>query len=170
MPDYKNDINYMNLVNHIFDNEEFMKLDDIKHHNSTRLNHCIKVSYYSYKVAKKLGLNYEEVARAGLLHDFYLGQVSEQKKIKDKFLLFTTRHPEQAVQNSLKYFNLNEREQDIIRTHMFPIDIKIPKYAESWVVSLVDKYVSAKEFGYKFSSRLSWAANLYILMILRNLR
>ena len=34
--------------------------------------HLIKVSYKSYKIAKKLDLDYVSVARAGLLHDFYL--------------------------------------------------------------------------------------------------
>ena len=133
-------------------------------------DHCVDVSFRAFKYSKRFKADSKVCSIAGLLHDFYLGQVSEQKKVKDKFLLFTTRHPEQAVQNSLKYFNISEREQDIIRTHMFPIDIKIPKYAESWVVSLVDKYVSVKEFGYKFSSKLSWATNLYLLIILRNIR
>ena len=167
MPNYELDNIYMNIVREILDNEEFQKLDNIGHHNSTRINHCIKVSYQAYRLAKKIKLNYVEVARAGLLHDFYLGQVSEQKGIKNKVALFTTEHPEQAVQNSLKYFDLTEREQDIIRTHMFPIDIKIPKYAESWLVSFVDKYVSAKEFGYKFSTKLSWIANVYLLMFFK---
>lgn len=167
MPNYENDKQYMRIVRHILDNDEFSKLKDIKHHEQTRLNHCLKVSYYAYIIAKKLGLSYEEVARAGLLHDFYLGQVKEQKKVKDRLLLFTTKHPEQALDNSLKYFELTEKEQDIIRTHMFPIDIKIPKFAESWLVSFVDKAVSTKEFGYKFSSKLSWVANAYLLIIFK---
>lgn len=167
MPNYENDKQYMRIVRHILDNDEFSKLKDIKHHEQTRLNHCLKVSYYAYIIAKKLGLSYEEVARAGLLHDFYLGQVKEQKKVKDRLLLFTTKHPEQALDNSLKYFELTEKEQDIIRTHMFPIDIKIPKFAESWLVSFVDKVVSTKEFGYKFSSKISWVANAYLLIIFK---
>ena len=170
MPNYELDFEYMNIVRHILDNEEFKKLEDIKHHNSTRLNHCLKVSYQSYVIAKKLKLDYKEVARAGLLHDFYLGQVNDQKSVKDKVLLFTTQHPEQAVKNSLKYFDLSEREIDIIRTHMFPIDIKVPKYAESWLVSLVDKKVSAKEFSTKFSKKLSWATNMSIIMLLNILK
>lgn len=165
MPNYELDNIYMNIVRDILDNDEYMKLDTIKHHNSTRLNHSIKVSYYSYVLARKLRLNYKEVARAGLLHDFYLEQVNDQKKVKDKLLLFTTQHPQQAVNNAEKYFELSDREKDIIRTHMFPIDIKIPKFAESWVVSFVDKYVSTKEFGAKFSNKLMWASNVSLLMI-----
>lgn len=170
MPNYENDMQYMNIVRHILNNDEFSKLKDIKHHEQTRLNHCLKVSYYAYIIAKKLRLSYEEVARAGLLHDFYLGQVKEQKKIKDRLLLFTTKHPEQAVNNSLQYFDLTDKEMDIIRTHMFPIDIKIPKFAESWLVSFVDKAVSVKEFGYKFSNKFSLITNMYLLVIFKFLK
>lgn len=170
MPNYELDDEYMSIINKILSNEEFRKLKDIQHHDQTRLNHCLKVSYYSYKAAKKMGLHYTEVARAGLLHDFYLGQVNSQKKIKDKFLLFTSKHPKEAVENSLQYFELTDKEIDIIRTHMFPVDVKIPKYAESWLVSIVDKFISFNEFGYKFSSRLSWMLNLYIIAFLYRMR
>ena len=170
MANYELDEEYMRIVSHILNNEEFSKLKDIKHHNSTRLNHCLKVSYKSYVIAKKLKLDYEDVARAGLLHDFYLGQVNEQKGVKDKFLLFTTQHPGQAVKNSLKYFNLSDKEIDIIRTHMFPVDIKVPKYAESWLVSFIDKTVSTKEFSQKFSNKLSWTLNISIIMLFNILK
>lgn len=164
------DEKYISLVKDIINNDEFSSLENVKHHDNNRFNHCLKVSYYSYKVSKMLGLDYCDVARAGLLHDFYLGQVNEQKNLKDKILLFTTKHPEEAVNNASKYFNLSEKEKDIIRTHMFPIDIKIPKYAESWIVSIVDKIVSTKEFFNKFSTKLSIINNIYILIIFKLMR
>ena len=61
-------------------------------------------------------------------------------------------------------------EEDIIRTHMFPIDIKIPKYAESWIVSSVDKAVSIFEFTKKFSHKLSYITNFTLLFILNVLK
>lgn len=170
MPNYEQDEEYMSIIKDILSVDEFRNLENIQHHEQTRLNHSLKVSYYAYRAAKKMGLHYDEVARAGLLHDFYLGQVNEQKNIKDRFLLFTTKHPQQAVYNSLKYFELTDKEIDIIRSHMFPVDIKIPKYAESWLVSIVDKIVSFNEFGYKFSNKLSWMINLYIVVILNYIR
>ena len=167
MPNYENDIKYLSIINHIMENDEFNQIKDIKHHDSTRLNHSLKVSYYSYKIAKFLKLNYEDVARGGLLHDFYLGQVNDQKKVKDKFLLFTTKHPNEALDNSVKHFELSDKEKDIIVSHMFPVDIKVPKYAESWIVSLVDKFVSTKEFGYKFYYKFSWIFNFIFILIFR---
>ena len=39
-------------------------------------------------------------------------------------------------------------QKDIIVSHMFPlIPNKPPKFLESWVVSLVDKFVATYEFG-----------------------
>lgn len=166
MKKYNKDEEYLFIINNIMKNEEFKKIDNIKHHNTTRLDHSIKVSYYSYKIAKSLKLDYEDVARGGLLHDFYTDKISECKKIKDKIKLFSVKHPKDAVYNASTYFDLSEKEIDIIQSHMFPVDYKIPKYAESWVVSLVDKVLSFGEFSKKFSYKFSHVINLYLLFIL----
>ena len=163
---YKKDEEYLFIIDNILKKEEFRKIENIKHHNTTRLDHSMKVSYYSYKIAKCLKLDYEDVARGGLLHDFYTDKISECKKIKDKIKLFSIKHPRDAVNNASAYFNLSEKEINIIETHMFPVDYKIPKYAESWIVSLVDKVLSFGEFSKKFSYKLTYVFNLYLLFIL----
>ena len=163
------DEEYKLIVDPIMSNEEFKtKMENIKHHDSTRLNHMLKVSYKSYKIAKLLKLDYVDVARAGLLHDYYLDSVSEQKTIKDKVSLYTINHPKDAVENAKRLFNINEKEEDIIRTHMFPVDVKVPKYAESWIVSIVDKAISTAEFGRKFGYK--YATNLLVIFVLTFLR
>ena len=160
------DEEYKNIVESIMSNEEFVSsMDNIRHHDSTRLNHMLKVSYKSYKIAKMLKLDYAEVARAGLLHDYYLESVYDQDKIKDKVALYTINHPKQAVENARKMFGINDKEEDIIRTHMFPIDVKVPKYAESWIVSFVDKSVSTVEFGRKFSNQFKYSTNLMVIFL-----
>ncbi len=165
------DEEYNDIVSSILSKKEFSEqMKQIKHHDSTRLNHLLKVSYYSYKIAKYLRLDYQEVARAGLLHDFYLDSVYDQDTIKDKVLLYTMRHPADAVENAKEYFQLSEKEEDIIRTHMFPLDVKVPKYAESWVVNIVDKGISTVEFGHKFSHQLSYMVNLYLIIFLYMMR
>ena len=161
------DEEYKKIVAPIMSNEEFVSsMDNIRHHDSTRLNHMLKVSYKSYKIAKALKLDYAEVARAGLLHDFYLDSVYEQEKIKDKVALYTINHPKDAVSNAQRVFGLTEKEEDIIRTHMFPVDVKIPKYAESWIVSFVDKGVSTAEFGRKFSYQFKYSTNFMLMFII----
>ena len=165
------DEEYHTIVSSILSKNEFSKeMRQIKHHVSNRLNHLLKVSYYSYRIAKYLRLDYEQVARAGLLHDFYLDSVYNQETFREKVLLYTMKHPQAAVKNAKKYFELSEKEEDIIRTHMFPLDVKIPKYAESWIVNLVDKGISTVEFGHKFEHSFHRMANLYIILLLHFLR
>lgn len=159
------DENYLQIVDNILTNEEFKKLKEIKHHDNNRYDHSLKVSYYSYVIARKLKLNYKEVARAGLLHDFFLDRVANCSKAKDKILLFTTKHPHDAIQNSLKYYDLSDKEKDIIRTHMFPLDVHIPKYMESWVVNMTDKIVSIEDFSLKFKYQLRSATNVYLILL-----
>ena len=166
MVNYKRDEEYLFLINNIMENKEFQKMGNIKHHNTTRLNHSLKVSYYSYKIAKSLRLDYEDVARGGLLHDFYINEIRNCDKVKDKILLFSTRHPNEALINASNNFELSEKEINIIKSHMFPVDYRIPKYAESWIVSLVDKVLSFGEFSKRFGYKLSYLFNLYLLFIL----
>lgn len=161
---------YIEITNDILKHEEFQKMNDVKHHDSNRFQHSLKVSYYSYKVAKKLRLNYKCVARAGLLHDFFLERTVDYSNVKDKVKLYSIGHPKKAVMNAKKYFDINEMEEDIIRSHMFPIDVKVPKYAESWVVSTVDKVVSIYEFSKKFGHKLSYATNFALLFLLNVLK
>lgn len=138
-----NDIKYYDLVYDIINDNEFKKIDNCIHHGISRFDHSCRVSYYSYKLSKIIGLNYREVARAGLLHDFFLTENNTNKdKIKSMFV-----HSKKSLINSEKLFFLSEREKDIIYTHMFPLNInRVPKYMESWVVTSVDKGVAIYEF------------------------
>lgn len=160
------DINYKNIVNGIMNNEEFSKLSNIPHHGGTRLDHSIRVSYISYKVSKFLKLDYIQTARAGLLHDFYFERTKDFKQVKDKVKLYTVGHPLDALENADKHFILSDKEKDIIRTHMFPIDFRIPKYLEGWVVNLVDTGVSLFEFTKKFSYQLNTALNIWLILFI----
>lgn len=160
----------MKLVNPILENKNFSQIDTIIHHGTTRMNHSIRVSYYSYKIAKILCLDYKQIARAGLLHDFYLNRTVDYEKKKDKFLLFTTEHPKVAVENAKKYFELTEKEEDMIKTHMFPADYRIPKYAESWIICIVDKIVGTYEFSRKFKYQFTYGLNFSLLFLLNILK
>lgn len=167
MSNIKNDNDYTSIVESILDNEEFNKIRDIEHHGVSRFDHSVKVSYYSYKVAKALKLDYVDVARAGLLHDFFLSD--DERTAKDRFLS-TFVHPKKAVKNADELFGLNAKEEDIIKTHMFPVNMSVPRYAESWVVNFVDKVVGTYEFSKKFGYKLSYAANVYLILLLNSLK
>lgn len=157
------DTYYINIIKDILDNEEFNKIKYIEHHGTTRFLHSMRVAYYSYKISKAFRLDYKEVARAGLLHDFFISDM--ERTTKDR-ILSTFTHPKYAVETASKYFELNDKEQDIIKSHMFPLYISIPKYAESWIVSLVDKVVGMGEFLLHFRYKFSYAFNIYILFFI----
>lgn len=161
---------YKSIIADILENKDFRQIEHIRHHDSNRLTHSVKVSYYAYVIARLMHLDYVDVARAGLLHDFYLDRTVDFSKVKDKVKLFTIGHPNDAIDNSLKYFNLNSREIDIIRSHMFPLDFHVPRYAESWVVNMTDSFISISEFFHKFRYQISYAANLYVLFLFNFLR
>ena len=160
MSSHKKDLQYMSIVNNILDNKEFLKIKTIEHHGISRYDHSLKVSYYSYKIAKILHLDYEQTAIGGLLHDFFLSP--EDRSQKERIASVFT-HPKQAVSMARSQFNLTAKEEDMIRSHMFPINLSIPKYAESWIVSMVDKCVATNEFALKFRFRLKYAYNLFLL-------
>lgn len=167
MPNIDQDQAYLNLVNHILNNEEFNKLKTIEHHGLTRYDHSVKVSYYSYKIAKHLKLNEQATARGGLLHDFFLSD--DNRNSKEKFIS-TFVHPKKAVNHTEENFKINNIEHDIIRTHMFPINIAVPKYAESWIVSFVDKAVAIAEFTEKFRYQFRYVMNIYLLLLINVMR
>ena len=154
----------MNIVSDILDNDSFLGIKDCKHHGITRLEHSLRVSYYSYLIAKTLRLNYVETARGGLLHDFFVNDDLTPKKQK----LSVVFHPYEALNNSCNNFELSDREKDIIINHMFPtLPHKVPKYMESWLVSLVDKIVAIYEFYYSYGRTFVYRfSNLYIMLYL----
>ncbi len=164
------DKEYLRIVKYILEDKSFEKMSNISHHCSNRYDHSLKVSYYSYKIAKLLRLNSEEVARAGLLHDFYFETTVDYKKTTNKVKLFTTEHPKQALENAKKRFTISEKEEDIIISHMFPFDFRLPKYMESWVVNFTDTFISIFEFSKKFSYKFSYVTNLYLILILNSLK
>lgn len=131
---------YHDAVKDVISSDEVLKLKEFAHHHCmTRFQHCLNVSYYSYLTCRKLGLNAEQAARAGLLHDLY----EDCPKCTRKHLV---DHPEKALENALESFKLTKVEQDIIVKHMWPIRKGLPKYPESMVVMLTDKYIALIEF------------------------
>lgn len=163
---YNKDNEYNLIVDNILKNEEFNKISKIEHHGITRLEHSLKVSYYSYRIAKKLKLNYVETARGGLLHDFFLSDNNRSDKEK---LVDTFTHPKKAAHKSDTIFKINDLEKDIIIGHMFPFYRAIPKYSESWIVNLTDKVIGGYELFNQYKYNLSFAVNYLYLFILLNI-
>lgn len=116
------------------------------HHGSTNCyRHCMNVSYYNYQICRMLGLDARSAARAGMVHDLFLYDWhTHAKKTGDRFHGMT--HPAAALKNAEKFFELNNTERDIIRTHMWPVTLfAVPRTKEGWVTTLTDKYCGSCE-------------------------
>lgn len=143
------DDEYLNIIRPILENKEFIKRKIYHHHeNRSVYGHSLLVSVKSYHIAKKLGLDYETTAIAGLLHDFYYNdwQLSKTKtSIKNAHGF---RHAREALDNSKIYFSnlLNKKIENAILRHMFPLNFIPPLYLESWIICFVDKYCSLEIF------------------------
>lgn len=168
MKKYYEDRKYLSLVDDILENDEFKLMGNVIHHEGNRLDHSIRVSYYSYKFAKIFRLDCEKVARAGLLHDFFLEENTGATR-KEKMALMIN-HPEYALINSKKYFNLSSLEEDIILSHMFPIGKHVPKYFESWMVDLIDDVAAVYEKTSVIRKQLSTATCFLLMFLINNLR
>ena len=136
---------FLEIINDILANKSIQNLKLYKHHYAyTRLEHCLSVSYYTYVICKFLHLDYKSAARAALLHDLFFYDC-EDKLSRPKNHI--KNHPKIALENANKLFNLNKKEQDIILKHMWPLTFSPPKYLESFIVTIVDKYCAFKEWS-----------------------
>ncbi len=118
----------------------FQEMKDFSHHGHTRYDHSLRVAYHTYKVTKALHLNYKEATVAALLHDFFTDEVIAEKSINRM-----RHHPKVAAKNASKYFSINEKQKNMIETHMFPVTLSPPAYLEGWLLDLIDDVVAIYE-------------------------
>jgi len=145
------------VVEDIIGNDKFNQLSKELHHGITRYDHSYRVAKWTYKVCQFFRMKkINEITRAALLHDFYI----DKDLISEKGYEKLGEHPAVALTNSLKYFPLDEVQQDIIKSHMFPCTKVIPKYKESWLVSGIDKAVSTYEM---LRFKVSLYVGIYLL-------
>lgn len=136
--DTSSDEDYEKCIKDLIQHEMVRSMKNYKQHGDTNcLEHSLSVSYNSYLICRRLGLDYRSAARGGLLHDFFLydWHISKPQTGLHGFV-----HPKIALQNAKKYFNLNDREKDIIEKHMWPLTLNLPRYLEVFIVLSVDKY------------------------------
>ena len=132
---------YKKIYKEFLKNKKYKKLLNENHHGTSRLAHINRVAKMSYYLSKFFNLDYISTTRGALMHDFFLNNELTNLDMR-RFKI----HPEKAYENSLKYFDVNEIEKDIILSHMYPVTRKLPKYTESYIVSISDKIVSIYEF------------------------
>lgn len=123
----------------------FSSMDQFMQHGKTScLWHSIAVAYYSCLLTQLLRLrcNQRSLAMGALLHDYFLydWHIADPSHRLHGFL-----HPRRALQNARQHWQLDPVADDAILRHMFPFTPIPPRYLESLVVCLVDKYCALYE-------------------------
>lgn len=145
---------FYHYIRDLLDNDVVCQMKNFKHHYSTTCyQHCINVSYYNYLICRKLGLDAKKAARAGILHDLYLYDWRDTPRRKGE-KPHGMRHPGIALENAKNNFTLSKREEDMIVKHMWPLTLKLPRYAESYVIVVTDKYAAVLEIGVHVKGKL----------------
>lgn len=119
----------------------------IQHGSMTVKNHSMNVARYSLAISKKLPIevNRRELIRGALLHDYFLCDWHKDSKENCHRRLHGFYHPGIALRNANREYQLTDREQDIIKKHMWPLTVVPPMCREAWIVTAADKYCSLLE-------------------------
>lgn len=143
---------FFDAVSDIYFSDEVQSLKQYEQHlEIDRLQHITTVAYLSYKICKKLSLNYESAAKAAVMHDLVYYDWRDGKTGK-WHKLHGYKHPNYACLNAMElYPELSDMEDNIIRRHMWPLTVMPPKYKEGFVVTFSDKYCAAIEVLYSIN-------------------
>jgi uncharacterized protein len=116
----------------------------MQHGKVSVYRHSLSVAYMSLYLARKCRLSIDEksLVRGALLHDYFLYDWHVPDPSHN---LHGFSHAGVALKNAQRDFTINRLEQDIIEKHMFPLNIRPPKYRESVLVCLADKICATKE-------------------------
>lgn len=163
---------FNSIISDIINNDAVKEMKKYnQHYDCDCYSHCLDVAYTSYLICKKLKLDYRSAARAGMLHDFFLYDWRVLQPGRKGFHAF--RHPYIAYKRASNLFDLNKKEKDIIIKHMWPLTIIPPRYIESFIITLVDKYCALKESYNYYSGKvvskkiLRYASFLLLAFIVR---
>ena len=143
MKEYDDIIN--KYASDIINNKKYLSQDKyIQHGKTSVLAHELNVTKYALKIVKKykIKVDYRSLVRGSLLHDYFLydWHVSDKSHRLHGF-----HHARKAMENADKDFKLNKIEKNMILCHMFPLNLRIPKYKESIILCLSDKIVATIE-------------------------
>lgn len=163
------DFEFQEIIKEMINNDTVQEMNKYRQHYDTSCyEHCYLVSYYCYKICKKLNLDYISAARAGMVHDLFL---YDWRESSTTHRLHAFSHGKVAYNKAKELFEMNSTEKDIIENHMWPVTPKPPKTKEGWIITLVDKYCAVKEskdgFEKQFvKSRVFRFAMILLLVVL----
>ena len=126
--------------------EEYQKLKKFTAHGHYSVyDHSLRVALFAYSYAKEknLQIDYSSLIRGCLLHDFYL---YDWHHAHEGHSFHGFRHPYFALRNAKERFSLNNKEKNMIVSHMFPLTFwTIPLSKEAWILTYSDKVCANAE-------------------------
>lgn len=137
---------FFEAMDGLYDSDEVQGLKQyIQHADITRLQHITSVAYISYLASKRFGLDINATSKGAILHDLFYYDWHEAGDGSHR--LHGYRHPGFALKNARALCDnkLSKKEEDIIYKHMWPLTVLPPRYPESFIVSMADKYCAALE-------------------------
>lgn len=145
---------FFDVVGDLIDTEEVLSLKQYEQHlEIDRLQHVLGVAYISYLLSKKLGWDCKAAARSGVMHDLVYYDWRE-KQGGEWHHGHGYKHPKLACLNAKELCpDLSDREADIIKKHMWPFTLALPKYKEGYVIIFADKYCATRELMYSLSKK-----------------
>ncbi len=144
---------FFGVVGDLYFSPQVQSLKQYEQHlDIDRLRHITGVAFLTYKICKKLKLNYVSAARGATMHDLFYydwrdGETGRWHK------LHGYKHPFYAYLNAKELSPGADRiTLNCIRRHMWPLTVTPPRYPEGFIVSLADKYCAARELLYSTNS------------------
>ena len=130
----------------ILNSEKYQELDNYMQHGTlTVKDHSINVANKCIEYVNKHNIECDKksLVVGALLHDFFLYDWHIKGNRLNKMHAFT--HPAIALKNAEQYYELNKIEKDMIKKHMWPTTIVLPKEKETWIIVLIDKICAFQE-------------------------
>ena len=129
------------IAKEIINSDKYQSLKSEDHHGLSRYEHSLRVARNTYKISKKMNLDYISATRGALLHDYFTDEEYRNTKGMKKYSM----HPVIALNNAIREYELNPVEENVIVSHMYPMGKVKPNCKESWIVTVVDKGVAIYE-------------------------
>lgn len=136
---------YYSCVSDLLNSPAVRELRRHTHHiGTTRFQHSLNVSYYNFILCRFFRLDAKAAARAGLLHDLFFYDRKTHEKIQNGHC---AEHANIALYNASMLYSLSELECDMILNHMWPMTPRLPRHAETFMITIVDKFCASAEFS-----------------------
>ena len=150
---------FASIAEEIINSDKYQSLKSENHHGLSRYEHSLRVARNTYRLSKKMKLDYVSATRGALLHDYFTDEDYRNTKGMKKYSM----HPVIALNNAIREYDLNPIEENVIVSHMYPMGKVKPNCKESWVVTSVDKSVAIYECArFKFKECLAFTFVLVI--------